>query len=393
MPKMFREVVIASAVRTPIGAFLGSLSTVPAPKLGALVIEEALKRANVDKNLVNQVIMGCVLPAGVGQAPARQAAIYAGLPHSVEAYTVNKVCGSGLFAVMQAANLIALGEAEIIVAGGMENMSLAPYYSNYRQSGYRMGNVQLIDGMVLDGLTDPYSGKHMGLIGEMCAAEMGITREMQDEYAVKSYYRAAGAQNNGLFKPEIIGVTIPQRKGDPKVVEADEEPGRITTLDFKKMTPAFQKDGTITAGNASKINDGAAAVVVMSAEKARELGIEPMAVIRDYASHSQLPEQFPIAPTGAIKKVLDRTDLTTRDIDFWEINEAFSVVALANNRLLELDGKNVNVRGGAVALGHPIGASGARILTTLLHTMKGGDLGCASLCIGGGEAVAMIVEK
>ncbi|PIY96999.1 MAG: acetyl-CoA C-acyltransferase [Candidatus Kerfeldbacteria bacterium CG_4_10_14_0_8_um_filter_42_10] len=390
---MFREVVIASAVRTPIGAFLGSLSTVPAPKLGALVIEEALKRANVDKNLVNQVIMGCVLPAGVGQAPARQAAIYAGLPHSVEAYTVNKVCGSGLFAVMQAANLIALGEAEIIVAGGMENMSLAPYYSNYRQSGYRMGNVQLIDGMVLDGLTDPYSGKHMGLIGEMCAAEMGITREMQDEYAVKSYYRAAGAQNNGLFKPEIIGVTIPQRKGDPKVVEADEEPGRITTLDFKKMTPAFQKDGTITAGNASKINDGAAAVVVMSAEKARELGIEPMAVIRDYASHSQLPEQFPIAPTGAIKKVLDRTDLTTRDIDFWEINEAFSVVALANNRLLELDGKNVNVRGGAVALGHPIGASGARILTTLLHTMKGGDLGCASLCIGGGEAVAMIVEK
>ena len=389
-----REVVIVSAARTPIGSYLGSLSSVSAPKLGAAVIKAALERAGVDPETVDEVIMGCVLQAGIGQAAARQASRFAGLPDSVQSMTVHKVCGSGLKSVMLAAQAIAVGDADIIVAGGMENMSLAPYYLPKARTGYRMGDGKLVDGMIYDGLWDPYNDMHMGICGEICADEYKITREQQDEFAALSYSRSQNAISKGLFKSEIVPVEIPQRKGDPVVVDTDEEPGKGRPDKFPKLRPAFKKDGTVTAANASSINDGAAAVVVMAAETAEKMGIEPLVKILGQASFAQDPVWFTTAPEGAIKKVLEKTNLSTQDIDLWEINEAFSVVSIVNNQLLGLDPEKVNIRGGAVSLGHPIGASGARVLTTLLYAMKdtGAKKGCASLCIGGGEASALIVE-
>ncbi|MBC8205266.1 acetyl-CoA C-acetyltransferase [bacterium] len=390
-----REVVIVSAVRTPIGSFMGSLSAVPAPKLGAVVIDAAVKRAGIAKDKIDEVIMGCVLQAGIGQAPARQAMRFAGIPDSTQTMTIHKVCGSGLKSVMLAAQAIALGDADIIVAGGMENMSIAPYYLPKARTGYRMGNGEIVDGMVFDGLWDPYDNVHMGNCAEVCAKEYKITREEQDAYAAESYTRAQKAIAEGLFKPEIVPVEIPQRKGDPIVVSEDEEPGKGSPAKFARLRPAFDKEGTVTAANASSINDGAAALVVMAADTAAKLGVKPIAKIIGQASFAQEPVWFTTAPAGAIKKVLSKTGLTKADIDLWEINEAFSVVAIVNNRLLELDPAKVNIRGGAVAFGHPIGASGARILTTLLYAMKdtGAKKGCAALCIGGGEASALIVER
>lgn len=389
-----REVVIVSAVRTPIGSFGGSLAGIPAPKLGAIAIQAAVERAGIDKNTIDEVIMGCVLQGGMGQAPARQAMRFAGLPDSVQAMTIHKVCGSGLKSIMLAAQAIAVGDAEIVVAGGMENMSLTPYYLMQARTGYRMGDGKVVDGMIFDGLWDPYNNMHMGNCGEICAEEFKITREMQDEYAVESYKRAQKAVKEGVFKPEIVPVEIPQKKGDPIFFADDEEPGKGNPDKFSALKPAFKKDGTVTAANASSINDGASALVVMSADKAKEIGLKPLAKIVGQASFAQDPVWFTTAPAGAIKKALTKTGLKTSDIDLWEINEAFSVVAIVNNRLLELDAGKVNIRGGAVALGHPIGASGARILTTLLYAMKdtGAKRGCASLCIGGGEASALIVE-
>ena len=390
-----RKVIIASAARTAVGSFMGSLSTVPAPKLGAIAIKAAVERAGIDKNKIDEVIMGCVLQAGIGQAPARQASRFAGLPDSVQAMTIHKVCGSGLKSVMLAAQAIMTGDAEIVVAGGMENMSLAPYYLQQARTGYRMGDGKIVDGMVFDGLWDPYDNIHMGVCAETCAEKYELSREVQDAYAAESYTRALKAQADGLFDAEIVPVEIPQRKGDPVIVSKDEEPGKGNPDAFAKLRPAFKKDGTVTAANASSINDGGAAVVVMSAELAEKMGIEPFATIVGQASFAQEPVWFTTAPAGAIKKVLNKTGLTTNDIDLWEINEAFSVVSLINNKLLELDTAKVNVRGGAVAIGHPIGASGTRILTTLLYAMKdtGAKRGCAALCIGGGEASAMIIER
>ena len=390
-----REVVIVSSARTPIGSFMGALKSIPATKLGSIAIKAAIEKAGIDKSLVDEVIMGNVLPANEGQAPARQAALYAGLDQSVECMTINKVCGSGLKAVMLAAQAIMVGDADVIVAGGMENMSQVPYYLEGAREGLKMGNKQIIDGMIKDGLWDVYNDFHMGDAAELCARECNIPREAQDEFAIMSYERALKAQKEGWFKDEIVPVEIPQRKGDPILVTEDEEPGRVKFEKIKSLRPAFQKDGTVTAANASSINDGAAAVVVMAREKAEELGIKHMYRIVSQASAAKAPEQFTTAPTDAINKALKKANLTTEDIDLYEINEAFAVVSLINNRLLNLPVEKVNIHGGAVALGHPIGASGARILTTLLHAMerKSAKRGVASLCIGGGEAATLIVES
>ncbi len=390
-----REVVIVGAARTPIGSFLGSLATVPAPRLGAVAIKAALERAGIQPEQVDEVIMGCVLSAGVGQAPARQAMIYAGIPRSAGAMTVNKVCGSGLKSVMLAAQAIQCGDADIVVAGGMENMSLVPYYSLNGRTGFRMGNAQLIDGMIFDGLWDVYNNFHMGNAGELCAKTYKITREEQDAYAAESYRRALQAIADGKFKAEIAPVEIVDKKGAVTVVSEDEEPGKAKVDRFPTLKPAFVKDGTITAANASSINDGAAAVVVMAAEKAKSLGVKPLARFVAHATASQDPEWFTTAPTYAIKKALEKAKLETKDIDLFEINEAFSVVAIINNRNLGLDPAKVNVNGGAVSLGHPIGASGARLLVTLLYAMedRSAKRGLTSLCIGGGEAVCVIVER
>jgi acetyl-CoA C-acetyltransferase len=373
---------------------MGALANIPAPKLGAVAIKSAVERSGVDKSKIDEVIMGNVLQAGIGQAPARQAMRFAGIPDSTQAMTIHKVCGSGLKSVMLASQAIQCGDADIIVAGGMENMSLAPYYLMKARTGYRLGDDKVIDGMVFDGLWDPYNNIHMGNCAEVCAKEHKITREEQDAFAGESYRRAQKAVNEGLFSAEIAPVEIPQKKGDPVIVSKDEEPGRSDPSKFAGLRPAFDKEGTITAANASSINDGASAVVVMAEDVALKMGIKPMAVILGQASFAQEPVWFTTAPAGAIKKVLNKTGLTTADIDLWEINEAFSVVSIINNRLLNLDPAKVNIRGGAVALGHPIGASGARILTTLLYAMKdtGAKRGCAALCIGGGEASAMVVE-
>jgi acetyl-CoA C-acetyltransferase len=373
---------------------MGALANIPAPKLGAIAIKSAVERSGVDKSKIDEVIMGNVLQAGIGQAPARQAMRFAGIPDSTQAMTIHKVCGSGLKSVMLASQAIQCGDADIIVAGGMENMSLAPYYLMKARTGYRLGDDKVIDGMVFDGLWDPYNNIHMGNCAEVCAKEHKITREEQDAFAGESYRRAQKAVNEGLFSAEIAPVEIPQKKGDPVIVSKDEEPGRSDPSKFAGLRPAFDKEGTITAANASSINDGASAVVVMAEDVALKMGIKPMAVIIGQASFAQEPVWFTTAPAGAIKKVLNKTGLTTADIDLWEINEAFSVVSIINNRLLNLDPAKVNIRGGAVALGHPIGASGARILTTLLYAMKdtGAKRGCAALCIGGGEASAMVVE-
>ncbi len=392
---MSREVVIVSAARTPIGSFGGALSTVPSPTLGAVAIKAALERAGVPGAEVDEVLMGCVLPAGVGQAPARQAMIGAGIPNSVGAVTINKVCGSGLKAVMMATQAIRAGDANIVVAGGMENMSLAPYYLPQARTGYRMGNGTLVDGMVHDGLWDPYNDYHMGKAGELCASERKIDRERQDAWAATSYRRAQAAVKEGLFNEEIVGVQVPQRKGPAVTVAEDEEPFRGKIDALPSLRPAFAKEGTITAGNASTINDGGAALVVMAAEEAARRGLTPLATIVGHAGAAQAPEWFTTAPAKAIANLMRATGRAVEDVDLWEINEAFAVVSLVNQDELGIADERLNVRGGAVALGHPIGCSGARILVTLLHAMRqqGKARGVASLCIGGGEGVALMVER
>lgn len=390
-----KEVVILGSARTPMGSFGGALKSIAAPKLGALAIQAALERAGVAPDAVDEVIMGCVLSAGVGQAPARQAAIYAGLPQSVPCTTINKVCGSGLKAAMLAAQSIMLGEADIVVAGGMENMSQVPYSLPKARDGFRMGHGQVTDLLIHDGLWDVYNDFHMGTAGELCAKEMNFTREAQDAFAVESYRRALAAQSSGKFDAEIVPVEVPQRRGDAIVVSQDEEPGRGKIEKFGRLRPAFAKDGTITAANASTINDGAAALVLASAETAKRLGIEPVARWVSHAGHAQAPEWFTTAPVKSMENALEKADLKASDIDLYEINEAFSVVTMAAMKELNLEHERVNVHGGAVSLGHPIGASGARLLVTLIHAMHehGKDLGCTSLCIGGGEAVAVIVKR
>ncbi len=389
-----KEVVIVSAVRTPVGSYLGSLSSLKATELGAIVIKEAVKRAGIKPEDVSEVIMGCVLPAGLGQAPARQAAIYAGLPDSVPCLTINKVCGSGLKSVMLAEQAIKCGDAEIVVAGGFESMSNVPYYLDKARSGYRMGNGTLIDGMVHDGLWDVYNNFHMGSAAEMCSKEMNITKEEQDSFAEESYNRALKAIENGNFKDEIIPVEIKDKKGSV-IVSEDEDVKKVNFEKGKTLKGAFQKDGTVTAFNSSNLNDGAAALVLMTAEKAKELGITPLAKIVAQGSFAQKPEWFTTSPAYAIKNVLKKAKLEVKDIDLIEANEAFSVQACAVNKIAGLDSSKVNVNGGAVAIGHPIGGSGARILTTLLHAMKNrkAGRGIATLCIGGGEASAIIVER
>lgn len=392
---MARDVVIVGAARTPIGAFQGALASLTAPQLGAVAIKAALERAGVKPELVEQVFMGNVLQAGVGQAPARQATRFAGLPDGVSAVTVNKVCGSGLQAVITAAQAIAVGDADVIVAGGMESMSNAPYLSHALRGGARMGHVEFKDSMVLDGLTDAYDNVHMGLCAEGCATDLKISRAAQDEFAIESTNRAIRSQKEGLFTKEIVSVSVPQKKGDPVVVTEDEGPKGAKVDKIPTLKPVFKKDGTVTAANASSINDGAAAVVLMSADKAKALGVPVLARIVGNAVAARKPVEFTIAPTDAITKLLAKTGRAVADVDTWEINEAFAVVSLANNQLLKLDPSKVNIRGGAVCLGHPIGASGTRILVTLLHTMKDHNLkrGVASLCIGGGEGIALMVER
>ncbi|MEE2961062.1 MAG: acetyl-CoA C-acetyltransferase [Myxococcota bacterium] len=389
------DVVIVSAKRTPIGKFMGSLSGVSAPNLGAVAIKSCLETANVSGDTVEQVIMGNVLQAGLGQAPARQAAIYAGLPKSVGAITLHKVCGSGLRTIMDASNGIKAGEWSTVVAGGMENMSQSPHILMGSRNGYKMGNTQMVDSMVHDGLWDPYGDKHMGNCAELCASKYEFSREAQDAFALESYNRAQKAATNGLFDSEMATVLVPQRKGDPVSVTADDEPFAAPLDKMAKLRPAFQKDGTVTAANASKLNDGGAAVLVAASSKAKDLGLKPMARIVSYASHAQDPEWFTTAPVTAAQKALEKAELTAAQIDAWEINEAFAVVTMASIKDLKLDPAKVNPKGGAVALGHPIGCSGTRILVTLLHHLRRNNLkyGCASICIGGGEAAAIIVEN
>ena len=389
------EAVIVSACRTPVGSFRGTLSSIPAPRLGAIVIKEAVRRAGIKGEDVHEVIMGNVLQAGVGQAPARQASIFAGLPPSVECMTINKVCGSGLKSVMLAAQAVILGDAEVVVAGGMESMSNAPYLLAKAREGYRVGNGEVQDAIMRDGLVDVYDNVPMGNAAERCAQEMGITRAMQDEYAVLSYTRAQEAQKAGRFKQEIIGVEIKGRKGDVSFVVDDED---VFKTDFAKipgLKPAFLKDGTVTAANASNINDGAAALVVMSAAKAEQLGCKPLAKIVAQASFAKEPLWFTTAPADVIPKVLTKAGLSLSQIDLFEVNEAFAVVVLAVKKIAGLDQEKLNVNGGAVAIGHPLGASGARILVTLLYALeqRHAKRGLAALCIGGGEGSALIVER
>jgi acetyl-CoA C-acetyltransferase len=389
------DVVILSAVRTPIGAFQGALAGLPAHALGARAIAAAVERAGLTPDEIQQVNMGCVLTAGQGQAPARQAAIGAGCPVATGAITLNKVCGSGMRAVMIAANDLRCGDFKYVVAGGMESMSQAPYLAAGARDGLRLGHGKLIDSMIHDGLWDPYGDLHMGNCAETCAAEYKFSREEQDAYSVESYRRAREATEAGLFAEEIVPVRIPQKKGEPVVVERDEEPYKADLSRISTLRPAFQKEGTVTAGNASKINDGAAALALTTAAEAARRGLKPLARVVAHSSLAQQPEWFTTAPAGAVRGALERAGLKAADIDLWEVNEAFAVVALAFLRDLELPPDRINVRGGAVALGHPIGASGARILTTLLYALRqrGLRLGCAAICIGGGEATAMIVER
>jgi acetyl-CoA C-acetyltransferase len=388
-------VYIVGGARTPIGAFNGSLKSFTAPKLGAIAIREALKRAGVRPEDVSEAIMGNVLTSGVGQAPARQAALFAGLPNHVPCMTINKVCGSGLKSVMLGAQAIMTGDADIVVAGGQESMTNTPYLLEKARSGYNFGHGQLIDSMIKDGLWDPYHDYHMGDAGELCATECSITRDMQDAYAVESYKRAIAALDKGIFTEEIVPVEVPQRKGDPVVVKDDEDIRKIQFDKVGSLKPAFKKDGTITAANASSLNDGAAAVVLASEAKVKELGLVPMASIVAQASHAKAPEWFTTAPADAIAKVLGKAGMTKDDIDLFEINEAFSVVSVVVNQIAGLDPSKVNIYGGAVAMGHPIGASGARILVTLLYALQRENKkrGLAALCIGGGEASALIVER
>ena len=391
---MNKKIVIVSAARTPIGKFMGGLSSVPAPKLGAVAIKGALDKIELDYNLVDEVIMGNVVQAGVGQAPARQASKFAGLPDSVIATTVNKVCASGMKAVMQAAQAIQLGDAEIVVAGGMENMSMIPHYVHMR-NGVKFGPTSLVDGLQKDGLTDAYDQNAMGVCADLCASEYKISREEQDNFAIESYTRSAKAWEDGKFANEIVPVEIPQRKGEPIVISVDEEYTNVKLDRIPSLAAVFTKEGTVTAANASTINDGAAALVLMSEEKAKDLGLKPLAYITSYADAEQEPKWFTTSPAKALPKALKKANLEISDVDFFEFNEAFSVVGLANSKILGLDASKVNVNGGAVSLGHPLGCSGARIIVTLINVLEQNNAkrGAAAICNGGGGASAIVIER
>lgn len=390
-----KEVYIVAAVRTPMGSFNGALSSVSAPQLGATAIKGALDKIKLDGKEVQEVYMGCVLQAGLGQAPARQAAKFAGLPDSVICTTVNKVCASGMKAIALGAQSIMLGENDVVVAGGMENMSMVPHYLMGSRNGYRLGDAKLTDGLVFDGLTDVYNRVHMGNCAETCAKEKNISREEQDNFAIESYKRSASAWDAGKFNDEIVPVSVPQRKGDPIVVSKDEEYTNVKLDKIPTLAPVFQKEGTVTAANASTLNDGASAVVLMSKEKMEALGLKPLAKIVSFADAEQAPEWFTTAPSVALPKALKKANLSVSDIHFWELNQAFSVVGLANMKELGLDPSKVDVNGGAVALGHPLGSSGCRIIVTLINVLKqnGGKYGAAGICNGGGGASAMIIEN
>ena len=391
---MSKKIVIVAAARTPIGSFMGALSTVSATQLGATAIKGALNKINLDVNLVDEVIMGNVVQAGVGQAPARQAALLAGLPNSVIATTVNKVCASGMKAVMQGAQAIMAGDAEIVIAGGMENMSLIPHYVHLR-NGHKFGAATMIDGMQKDGLTDAYDNNAMGVSADLCASEYKISREDQDSYAIQSYERSAKAWEEGKFDNEVVPVAVPQRRGEPIMVTRDEEFTNVKLDKIPTLNAVFTKDGTVTAANASTINDGAAAVVLMSEEKANALGLKPLAYILGYADAAQEPKWFTTTPAKALPKALAKANLSVADVDFFEFNEAFSVVGLANSKILELDNDKVNVNGGAVSLGHPLGCSGVRIIVTLLNVLEQNNakIGAAAICNGGGGASAIVIER
>ena len=390
-----KDVVVVSAVRTPMGSFGGVLSSVSAPKLGAAAIKGALSKINLNPSLVQEVIMGNVLQANTGQAPARQAAIEAGLTTDVPCTTINKVCASGMKAIMMAAQSIKAGENDIVIAGGMENMSSVPYYMDKARTGYRLGDSVLIDGLVKDGLTDVYNKVHMGVCAEKCADEMSFSREEQDGFALASYDRSAAAWSSGKFTDEVISVEVPQRRGDAFIVSEDEEYKNINKEKFLKLRTVFKKDGTVTAGNASTINDGASALILMSADKAIELGITPLAKINSFADAAQEPEWFTTAPAKAVPIAVAKAGLAMNDVDYWELNEAFSVVGLANIKKLGLDAEKVNVNGGAVSLGHPLGNSGSRIVVTLINVLKqnNGKYGAAGICNGGGGASAIVIEN
>ena len=389
-----KEVYIVSAVRTPIGRFMGSLSTVPAPKLGAAAIKGALEKSGIDPKIIDEVIMGNVMSANLGQAPARQAAMFAGLDQDVPCTTVNKVCASGMKAIAMAAQSIKAGDNEVVVAGGMENMSSVPHYMQAR-NGVKLGNINIIDGMVKDGLTDVYNDTHMGVCADMCAKEYGFSREDQDAFAIESYNRSAAAWEAGKFNDEIVPVEVPQRRGDAVIVNKDEEYSNVRMDKIPTLRPAFQKDGTVTAANASTLNDGASALILASAEAVEKYNLTPLAKVTSYADAAQAPEWFTTAPSKAIPIALGKAGLATADVDYWELNEAFSVVGLANTKELGLDPAKVDVNGGAVSLGHPLGNSGSRIIVTLINVLKqnNGKYGGAGICNGGGGASAMIIEN
>jgi acetyl-CoA C-acetyltransferase len=390
-----KEVVIVSAVRTPIGSFGGVLSSLSATQLGATAIKGALTKAGMDASEVQEVFMGNVLQAGIGQAPARQASIFAGIPDTVPCTTVNKVCASGMKSIMLGAQSIALGQNEVVVAGGMESMSNVPYYLSKARTGYRLGDGKIQDGLVHDGLTDVYNEYHMGNAAELCAKECNISREEQDAFAIESYERSARAWSEGKFNDEIVPVEVPQRRGDPVTVSEDEEYKNVKLEKIPQLKPVFQKEGTVTAANASTLNDGAAALVLMSRQKAEALGCTVLATIRGYADTAKAPEWFTTAPSDALPKAVERAGIAMNDVDYFELNEAFSVVGIANTREMNLDPAKVNVNGGAVALGHPLGCSGARIIVTLINVLEqnGAKLGAAGICNGGGGASAMVIER
>ena len=390
-----KEVYIISAVRTPMGSFGGALKSISATQLGAAAVKAAVAKSGIQPAQVQDLLMGCVLQANLGQAPARQAAKFAGLPNEVNCTTINKVCASGMKAIAQAAQSILLGDAEIVVAGGMESMSNVPFYSDNMRWGNKYGNVSMNDGLAKDGLTDVYDGKAMGNAAELCAKECGISREDQDSFAIESYKRSQAAWEKGLFNEEVIPVEIPQRKGDPVIIAKDEEPWNVKFDKIPGLNPAFQKDGTVTAANASTMNDGAAALVLMSREKAEELGLKPIAKIVSYADAEQAPEWFTTTPALAVPKAVAKAGLSMDDIQYWELNEAFAVVGIENTKRMKLDPARVNVHGGAVSLGHPLGASGARIIVTLIHILKANKAryGAAGICNGGGGASAMVIEN
>ena len=389
-----KEVVIVSAVRTPMGSFGGNLSSVVATKLGAIAIKGAMEKVGIDANIVDEVFMGNVLQANLGQAPARQAAIFAGLSQDVPCTTINKVCSSGMKSIMLAAQTIMCGDNDVVIAGGMENMSIVPHYFAKGRLGQKLGNMQLVDGLVSDGLTDVYNKVHMGIYAEKCASEMNFSRKEQDAFAIESYNRSANSWKEGKFSDEIVSVSVPQRRGDALIISEDEEYKNVRMEKIPSLRPVFDKEGTITAANASTLNDGASALVLMSAEKATELNITPIAKIKSYADAAQEPEWFTTAPAKALPIALGKAGLSTSDVDYYELNEAFSVVGLANMKILNLDQSIINVNGGAVSLGHPLGSSGSRIIVTLINVLKqnGGKIGAAGICNGGGGASAMVIE-